>query len=37
MPVIPASRRLRQEYHKWETSLGYRSRDCLGKEKKKNL
>jgi hypothetical protein len=34
MPVFPALERLRQEDHKFETSLGYRARHCLRKKKK---
>jgi hypothetical protein len=34
MPVIPALRRLRQEDHKTEVSLGYIVRLCLKKQSK---
>jgi hypothetical protein len=34
MPVIPALLRLRQEDHKFKTSLGYIARPCLEKKKK---
>jgi hypothetical protein len=31
MPIIPAPRKLRQEDHGLETSLGYKARPCLKK------
>jgi hypothetical protein len=37
IPVIPALGRLRQEYHEFETSLGYRVRSCLKKRKHQPL
>jgi hypothetical protein len=34
-PVIPATRRLMQEHHKFKASLGKIVRPCLKKDKKK--
>jgi hypothetical protein len=37
MPIIPALRRLRQEFQELEASLGYTARPCLQKPKIKKL